>query len=222
MGWIALSSFPGHGAEVTVDGLSLPFFNEAGALTHKLVAKHGVATGETKQLEEAEILYFAADDPTHVIQRVAAATAVWNEKAGTLTGGGLVEVRTETSQLSGEGFDFTLATSVLHIQRTFRMANPDFVLTGDRATADLLIDKRGEQLKLRDVRRCEAEGDLHLVASSGHPSKLPFQEAFTDLGIYEGMAHTITLPHPIRFIDGTRHGVTHSALIHLTNSIHPK
>lgn len=205
-----------RGMDVAVEGLSLPFFNRAGVLTHKLVAARGSMQGNLRRLEDARILYFAADDPKRVVQSVAAANAVWNEAAGTLTGDGPITVKTETNTLSGDGFDFALGTSILHLHHHVRLANSDFVLTGDRATADLVIAKSGDTLQLRDVRRCEVSGRLHLVALHPEAGSLPFRQAFTDLAVYDGLARTITLPHPVRTLNASGIGTTKSAVIRLT------
>lgn len=192
----------------------MPFFDADGRMTHKLLAARGAAAGEQRRLEEVQVVYFAADDPTRIVQRLTATDALWSEKAGTLSGSGTVKVDTEDNHLSGVGYDFALETSVLRIHREFRMSNDDCVLTGDRATANLVIERAGDALKLRDLRRCQVEGHLHFRATKPNPS-FPFQEAFTDLAIYDGVARTITMPHAVQTLGNGHEGTTHSAVIRL-------
>lgn len=60
-----------------------------------------------------------------------------------------------------------------------------------------MVERSGTQMKVQDIRRCEAIGHVHLLAEK--PGKeIPFRTADTDLAIYDGNAGTITMPHAIR------------------------
>jgi hypothetical protein len=185
-------------AEMVATGISLPFFNESGKLTHRLLAKTGTISGGTQKLHGVELHYFSPTDPNVVVQKLEAMEATWDEKKETLVGRGPIAVATEENRLTGEGFDFTLATSLLHIHRQFSMTNKEAVLTSDRATIELVVEKSGEDLKVRDVKRCEAIDNLHIVIQPGAQKRYRFKEAFSDLAVYDGPTKIVTLPNPTR------------------------
>lgn len=184
---------------VKVEGLTIPFFDPAGRMTHKLTAKSGTLQGEDRVLHDAEELYFAADDSSKVVQRINAEEAVYSEKKQTLTGSGPLRVTTLASQLSGVGFDFSLGTSVLNLHRDVRMQDPEFVVTGDRGNAELVIEKTGDKLEYRGIRGAKFTGNLHLVTLK-RGKKIRIEEAFTDVAIFDGFTRTITLPNELREI----------------------
>src|SRR5436190_11225862 len=142
----------GRAAELAASGITVPFFNEAGKLTHKMVAARGALVGAVKRLEQVEVSYFSLTEPNTIVQKVLADEAMWDEKKEILTGTRSIEVATEENRLTGEGFDFALATSLLHIHRKFKMENREMILTSDRATADLLIAKSGDNLQVQDIK----------------------------------------------------------------------
>jgi hypothetical protein len=51
---------------------------------------------------------------------------------------------------------------------------------------------------VRDVKRCEAIGNLHIVVQPAVQAKYRIKEAFSDLAIYDGATQIISLPHPTR------------------------
>ena len=184
--------------EVTVNGIALPFFDLNGKLTHKLVAKTGTQIGAVQNLRDVEIQYFSAKDPTVVVQKLQADEATWDDQKETLVGRGRILVATEENRLTGEGFDFALATSLLHLHRDFKMENREIVLTSDRATIELLIERAGEDLKVRDVKRCEAIGHLQIVVQPTATRRYLFEKAFSEIAVYDGATQTVTLPQPTR------------------------
>jgi hypothetical protein len=188
----------GRAAEMTASGISLPFFDAAGKLTHRLLARTGTMSGGIQKLHGVELQYFSPADPTLVVQKLEATEATWDEKKETLVGRGSIVVATIENRLTGDGFDFALATSLLHIHRNFTMTNAEASLTSDRATIELIVDKGGEDLKVRDVKRCEAIGNLHIVIQPAAQKRYHFKEAFSDLAIYDGVTKNVVLPNPTR------------------------
>jgi hypothetical protein len=193
-----VAQLPARGVEIAVTGVSIPFFNETGHLTHRLLAKRGKKSGHVQHLAEVEVHYFAAADPTLIVQKLEADDATWDERKETLVGRGRIVVATQENRLTGEGFDFALATSLLHIHRNFTMTNAEAVVTSDRAIAELVVEQSGENLKLRDVKRCEAIGNLQITVQPTAKKKYYFDKLSSDLAIYEGATRTVTLPHPVR------------------------
>ena len=176
----------------------MPFFNEAGVLTHRLIAKTGAIAGSIQQLQGVELQYFSPRNAGVIVQKLEAKEATWDESKETLVGHGPIAVTTLENRLTGEGFDFSVATSLLHIHRDFTMTNAEAVLTSDRATIELVVEKSGEELKVRDVKRCEAIDNLHIVIQPAAQKKYRFTEAFSDLAVYDGQSKVVTLPHPTR------------------------
>ncbi len=193
-------------AEFSATGISLPFFDANGRLTHRLLAERGVKNGALQQLERVELVYFSATAPDSIVQKVTAADATWDEQRETLTGRGAITVATEANRLTGEGFDFAFATSLLHIHRKFAMTNRMIVLTSDRATVELIVEQQGEDRKVRDVKRCEASGQLHIVVQPGAPPGFAFEEAWSERAIYDGATQVVTLPEPTRYVVKGRKG----------------
>jgi hypothetical protein len=187
--------------EIAASGISAPFFNEAGKLTHRMVAARGALTGRVRRLEQVEIHYFSLTEPATIVQKVLADEATWDEKMETLTGTRSVVVETEDNRLSGDGFDFALATSLLHIHRNFRMENREVVVTSDHATAELLVAKSAENVQVRDVKWVDAIGDLQIVVQPTATREYRFEKAFSDIAHYEGATQVVTLPNAIRAID---------------------
>lgn len=185
-----------HAAELVAQGLSFPFFNEAGKLTHKVSARHGTMTGGVQRLREVEIEYYAASDPSHIMQRVTASEATWHEKAEVLEGAGAVAVETEENRITGEGFRFELPRSQLLIHRNFTMTNPEVRLTSDRAVVDLVLQRDEDDVKLRDVKRCEAIGNLYVKVLPTAAKKYDFEELRSERAVYDGATHIIYLPAP--------------------------
>lgn len=192
---------PAGAAEVTARGIAVPFYNEAGQLTHKLTAARGALAGDRRRLEQIEIRYFSLAEPATVVQRVVADEAIWDEKTQTLSGPRRVVVTTEENTLSGEGFDFALATSRLHLHRNFRMENREVVVTSDRATAELLVARSGDEFRFRDVKWCEATGNLQIEVQPTATRTYLFQQAWSETARYEGATRIVTLPRPVRGID---------------------
>lgn len=184
--------------EFTVSGLTLPFVDPSGRVTHRLTAKTGTKSGDVQQLRGVELQYFSATEPGIVTQTLTADEATWDERRETLAGRGRIVVTTAENKLTGEGFDFAVATSRLHIQRDFSMANSELVLTSDRAVIDLLVEKTGENLKVRDVRRCEAIGNVVITVLPTATKDYRFEQAFSEIGIYDGLERRVTLPKPTR------------------------
>lgn len=185
--------------ELRAQGISVPFFDPAGRLTHRLEAKRGTKAGELQELREVELVYFSAAQPDVIVQKLVAADATWDERKELLVGRGAITVATEENRLTGEGFDFALATSRLHIHRNFKMENVELVLTSDRATVDLMMERAGDEVKVRDVKRCEAIGNLRIVVQKTARRTYRFDEAVSDLAIYESATQLVTLPHPVRY-----------------------
>ena len=187
--------------EVTATGISMPFFNDAGKLTHRMLAKTGTKSGNVQKLQGIELHFFSPADPNVIVQKIETDEATWDAKKETLVGRGEIVVATAESRLTGEGFDFALATSLLHIHRNFTMTNPELRLTSDRATIELIVDRVGDDVKVTDVKRCEAIGHLHIVVEPKAQEKYRIKEAFSDLGIYDGIKKTVSLPHPTRTLN---------------------
>lgn len=201
---LTLLLLPLRAVEIAASGLSIPFFDASGRLTHKVVAQRGTLSGAARSLEQVEVVYLADGDPSRVVQRVRAQAATWNEKTGVLEGAGPVTVETEENQLSGEGFRFELARSQLLIHRAFRMANPEVVLTADRAVVDLVVERAGDAVALRDVRQCEAIGHLHVTVQPSARRRFDFDEAFSERALYDGATHTVEIPQETRFAKAGR------------------
>lgn len=203
------------GAEMVATGISLPFFNESGKLTHRLLAKTGTMSGGIQKLHGVELHYFSLTDPNVIVQKIEATEATWDEKKETLVGRGPIAVATVENRLTGEGFDFAVATSLLHIHRQFSMTNAEAVVTSDRATIELVMEKSGEDLKVRDIKRCEAIGNLHIVIQPAAQKRYYFKEAFSDLAVYDGTTKVVTLPNPTRTlqVDGGQGNVKHTAFL---------
>jgi hypothetical protein len=194
-------------AEIAATGISIPFFDDAGKLTHRMIAKSGTKSGAVQKLHGIEIHYFAPNDPSVIVQKLEAAEAIWDERAWTLVGRGLIVVATVDNRLTGDGFDFALTTSLLHIHKNLTMSNREVRLTSDRAKIELVVE-RGQDLKVRDVRRCEAIGNLHIVVQPTARKKYLFKEAFSDLAIYDGVDKSVEFPNPTRVLK-TDGGVGH-------------
>jgi lipopolysaccharide export system protein LptA len=186
--------------ELGASGISVPFFNDAGTLTHKLVARRGSVAGAVQRLHDVEIVYFSAGDPGMIVQRLEAAEATWDEKTELLAGRGRILVATEDNRVTGEGFDFALATSLLHLHRNVTMEGRELLLTSDRATVELLVERDGEELKIRDIKRCEAIGNLEIVVQPTATKRYPFEKAYSEIAIYDGAKQTVTLPEPTRYV----------------------
>lgn len=182
------------GAELAARGLSFPFFDDTGKLTHKVTARHGTMTGAVRRLGEVEIEYYENGDPARVIQRVKAAAATWNETTEILEGPGAIAVETDENRLTGEGFRFELRRSQLHIHRDFAMTNREVLLTSDRAVVDLVLERSDEAVKLRDVKRCEAFGNLRVKVLPTATRKYTYDQADSERAIYDGVLHTIFIP----------------------------
>jgi hypothetical protein len=196
--FLAASALPMRAVEFSAIGISLPFFNATGKMTHKMIAKDGAKAGNLQMFREVEIHYFSPDDPTIIVQKLEAEEATWDARKETLVGRGPVVVATEENRVTGEGFDFALATSLLKIHRNFTMSNREVVTTSDRAIVELVVDRSGDQLKIRDVKRAEAIGNLQIVVQPTAMQKYDFEKALSDFAIYDGATQTITLPNPIR------------------------
>lgn len=197
-----------HAVELSASGISVPFFNDAGKLTHKLLAKHGTKVGNVQNLHEVQVHYFSAADSNVVVQKLEAAEATWDNRKETLVGRGSIVVATDENRLTGEGFDFALATSLLHIHRNFTMTNREVVVTSDRAIVELLVEKEGENVKVRDVKRCEAIGNLQIVTQPTATQEYRFDKALSEIAIYDGATQTVTLPKPIRTFSKGREAPT--------------
>src|SRR4051812_38071674 len=76
----------GRAAELAASGITVPFFNEAGKLTHKMVAARGALVGAVKRLEQVEVSYFSLTEPNTIVQKVLADEAMWDERKEILTG----------------------------------------------------------------------------------------------------------------------------------------
>ncbi len=186
--------------ELKADDIALPFFDATGKLTHRLTARAGVITGAAQSLRDVEIVYYSATDPKLVVQKLNAADALWDPKKETLTGRGAIQVETEESKLTGEGFDFTLATALLHLHRAFTMSNADMRMTSDRAVVALIVEQKGDEHKVRDVKRCEAIGNLHLIVEPAARARYNVDELWSPLAIYDGATQLITFPQPTRYL----------------------
>lgn len=198
---LAGGALSGRAVELAASGISAPFFNEAGQLTHKMVAARGALAGSVRRLEQIEIHYYSLTKPNTIVQKVLADEATWDEQKETLTGTRSIVVATEENRLTGEGFDFALATSLLHIHRNFQMENREMILTSDRATAELLVSRSGDSVQVRDVKWCDAEGNLQILVQPTATREHPFQKASSEIAHYDGATKVVTLPREIRAFD---------------------
>lgn len=185
--------------DAAVSGMVVPFFDDAGKLTHRLHARRGAISGGLQSLQGVRIDFYAATDPKQVVQRLTTDEAVWDPKKETLTGSGRITVQTEQTELAGEGFALALATGRLDIHRKFSMTHPDSLLTSDRAEVDLVLQRDGEDVRLRDVKRVEAIGNLHIVIPpAARKQSFGVEELFSERAVYDGATHTIHLPEQVR------------------------
>lgn len=183
--------------EMTARNISYPFFNQAGRLTHRIKAESAAQTGQVRNLRGVVVEYFEAGDPTRVTQRIAASEAVWDDKQQTLAGDGAISVETDVNRLSGEGFLFALERSRMDIHRKFAMSNEEVDLTSDRAVIDLVLERSGKddsEVRVRDIKRCEATGNLHVKVRPAAKDKFEVDEASSERAVYDGATHTITIP----------------------------
>jgi len=214
--FVTVSMRPAPAVEFSATGISLPFFNPAGKLTHRINARHGVKSGDRRNLREVEIHYFAPDNPNVIVQKLRAEEATWDEARETLVGRGPVAVSTEENQLTGEGFDFAIATSLLNIHRNFSMSNRELVLTSDRAVVELIVERSGDDLRFQDVKRCEAIDNLEIVIQPTALNKYEFEKARSNLAVYDGATQTVDLPNRIQLIrKGQADGSMNKARIRL-------
>jgi hypothetical protein len=204
-----------NAAEVSASGISIPFFDDAGRLTHKMLAKVGTKSGQLQKLQEIEIHYFSATDPNVIVQKLEAEDATWDDKKETLVGRGPIVVATVENRLTGNGFDFALATSLLHIHENFTMTNREVIVTSDRATVELIVERAGDNVKVRDVKRCEAIGHLQIVVQPTATKTYPFEKAFSEIAIYDGSQQTVTLPKPTRTVNKRRESTVNTLTINL-------
>jgi hypothetical protein len=216
---VIATTLPLRSVEFAASGISLPFFNAAGKLTHKLIAKDGAKAGNLQNLRGVEIHYFSATDPTVIEQKLEAEEATWDASKETLVGRGPITVTTEENRVTGEGFDFALATSLLHIHRNFTMTNPEAVMTSDRATVELVVERAGDEVKIRDIKRCEAIGNLLVEIQPTATQTYRFDKLRSNLAIYDGATQTITLPNQIRGIKDGKEGTVSKAEIKLKKDL---
>jgi hypothetical protein len=206
---------PSSAAQAAASGITIPFFNEAGKLTHRLTAKHGVAVGTVQHLQEVEIVYFSLTAPPVAVQKINAAEATWDDKKEILTGDGAIVVATATNRVTGEGFDFALATARLYLRQNFTMTNQEVRLTSKRATVDLNVERAGDNVKFRDVKRAEAIGNLRIAVQPSAQKSYPFERATSERAVYEGTDGTITFPEPVRYESKGRQGISNTLEINL-------
>lgn len=214
-GFLSLGAMAAPGANLAATGLMIPFFNDAGTLTHRLTAERGSLTGPLQHLEGVELVYFSATDPTQVVRRLRTDEATWDQKREILAGSGAIRLESEDAELSGKGFHFVLEQAQLTFHRDFVLTNPEVVLTSDRAIADLVIDRNEEDVRVRDVKRVEALGNFHVTVQPAAQARYNFDEARSDRAIYDGTRHTITLPNEVRVRRGDREAVTQTLEISL-------
>jgi hypothetical protein len=191
--------------EVNATGISIPFFSPAGKLTHRLTATHGTKAGELQKLKEVELVYFSATKPNEIVQKLVATDATWDDKKEVLRGDGALLIATEENRITGDGFDFTLATALVHIHRQFKMENSELLVTSDRATVELIMERNADETKVRDVKRCEATGHLEIVVQPTAKKRYDFTKAYSETAIYEGATRVIEFPQTVRYTrkDGT-------------------
>jgi hypothetical protein len=197
---------PVGAAEMIAHGVSFPFFDETGNLTHKVHAERARKKGVVQMLDTVLVEYFAPGDPRQITQRVRMADALWDSAAETLVGSGSVSVETPESRLSGQGFHFALATGQLKIHREFVLVNQELRLTSDRAVVDLVFErgKEADDVRLQDVRRCEAIGNLQIKVLPTATRRYEADEAFSTRAVYDGATHIIRLPESTRMVKGGR------------------
>jgi len=111
---------------------------------------------------------------------------------------------------------------LLHIHRHFKMSNPEVVLTSDRATVELIVAKAGESMKLRDVKRCKASGNLQVVVQPTATKKYGFEQAFSETAIYDGASKTISLPQVTRTVSRGLAVTSNTLTISLKDSGEPQ
>jgi hypothetical protein len=172
-----------------------------------------------QNLEDVEIEYYEGGDPQRVAQRLKATEATWNEKTEILAGRGRIEVETEENRLAGEGFQLELARSQLNIHRNFSMTNREVVLTSNRAVVDLVLERADRDVVVRDVKRCEAIGNLRVKVLPTAARKYDYDEALSSRAIYDGASHTIHLPEEARLHKAGRAPASSN---HLTIRLDPK
>jgi hypothetical protein len=61
-------------------------------------------------------------------------------------------------------------------------------------------------VKLRDVKRCEAIGHLHVKVEPAARKKFGVDEAFSDRAIYDGASNTLFLPDETRTLTNGQPG----------------
>ena len=210
-----LIAAPAFGVEFRADGLAVPFFNERGQLSHKLTAERGRMVASRHHLESVVIEYYSGTQPDLVVQRVQAERAVWDDGRQTLSGDGRVEVETEESRLAGTGFDFALDSAVLNIHRDFRLSTAEAVVTSERATVDLVLEREGETLRFRDIRRCIAERNVHIVIAAAERKRHGIDEAVSERVVYDGRARTITSPGTVRALRAGRESTSATVNVQL-------
>lgn len=187
-------------ADVSASGITFPIFDASGRRMHVLRAERGTLRGHLHTLTGVELVFFSADQSDRVVQRIQAQRATWDVAKETLTGDGRVVVTTDFSRLSGEGFDFTLATSLLRFHRAFSLENSEVKLTSDRAVAELVTHGTGASVRVSDVKRCEAQGSLVVTVLPTARNKYVCDQAFSEIAIYDGATRTIELPQPTRTV----------------------
>lgn len=210
--FVCASALAAQAAEIAASGITIPFFDAAGKLTHRMTAARGTKAGTAQQLQEVELVYFSVREPNVIVQKVLATDATWDDQREILTGRGKIVVATEENRITGEGFDFALGTGLLHIQHDFKMDNAELLVTSRRATVELMVERAGEEVKVRDVKRCEAVGDLEIVVQPTAKKHYDFVRAHSERAIYSGATRIIEVPQQIRYVKPDGHEATSNTL----------
>jgi hypothetical protein len=198
LGLAGLLSLRLPAAEIAAEGITLPFVDAKGRRTQVLRAQRGTMQGPLQTLSGVELIFFSPEEKDLIVQRVEAESAVWDTAKETLTSDRQVVVRTDFNRLSGEGFDFDFATSLLRIHRAFTLENSEVKLTSDRATVELATVRTSGSVRVNDILRCEAQGNLIVSVLPTARKKYLCDQAFSDRAIYYGMTRMIELPEPTR------------------------
>ncbi|HEX2853484.1 MAG TPA: hypothetical protein VHO24_09610 [Opitutaceae bacterium] len=180
-------------AEVVVQGMIVPQFDQAGRMVRRLNAESAVGgLTEKPRLKNAFVEFFSAADASP--ERIATLDfqdGVYDRARQTVTGAGHVVLRSRKGDVAGDGFEYDLVRNRLVLKSSVGIDVEGVHAAGNEAEVFLSQTSNQEALITKAVVRSGV-----VVTGSGNP-KIDFDRAATESATYTAANETVVLASPV-------------------------
>ncbi|MCH6258810.1 hypothetical protein MLD52_19785 [Puniceicoccaceae bacterium K14] len=193
--------------------ITVPYFNKAGNLSHRLTAEKGNYGEGNPRLFQVVIEMFSGGEEQIEVGRIIADEAELVESENKIVGQGRAQYLSEEFDVQGYDFEIDLDTNTLLLKRDCTASNDEY----DFKSVSMIVEyDESKTVGYNGIRKLIAKEELEIFSKGIGTTE--FDEAYTELAIYDGLTGIIDFPEEVEFVRDKQKGSLKNLKIE-TNSV---